>query len=406
MTHSMDLAQLKTHIRTLITLEETESPVLSCYINRDAIPNDNLRTVERRARAIRGVLRREEREPFEEALDHIKAFLRKELHPMTSGIAVFSRAGSQPFFMGLQFQMRLQNRLSVDSTPNIFHLVELKDTYHRYVVLITTEEWTRILEINLGAITRELWAKRPGLRERVGREWTQQRYQNHRRERGERFLREIIGILEKFVSAGGHTHLILAGSPRLTMGVRNRLPKHVATKLIDIVPASASDRVPDIVAATLSSFIEREQQESLDAVAELVSGLRRGGLAVAGTSPTLEALRRGQVDLLVMAKAYQPPPGWSCRGCGLVAAAPVGPERCPDCGSADVRLVNLKEVMVRLAEKLSGEVEFVSHSDVLMDLGGVGSLLRYVTPEGQVELADSYPSAAPQRAGSTRAQAG
>ena len=383
-TPFVNLAQLKGHIRTLITLEETEAPVLSCYVNRGATPNFIPHPAQRGARALRKVLRRQEREPFQEALDQIEAFLENELHPLTMGIAAFSRAGSRPFFLGLQFQMPLPNRLSVDSTPNIYDLVELKDTYHRYVVLIASEERTRILEVNLGAITRELWTWRPELRERVGRDWTRQRYQSHRRDRGDRLLKETIDVLEKLVSAGGHTHLILAGSARLTARVRNRLPRHVAEKLIDIVSASASDRVSDVVAATLSSFIEREEQESLDAVAQLVGGLRRGGLAVAGTRPTLEALRRGQADVLVMAKAYQPPPGWECEGCGWVDAAPYGAERCPDCGSADIRRVNVKEELVRLAEELSAEVEFVSHSDTLMELGGVGCMLRYVTSEREV----------------------
>ena len=57
------------------------------------------------------------------------------------------------------------------------------------------------------------------------------------------------------------------------------------------------------------------------------------------------------------------------------------PERCPDCGSSEVQSVNLKEVLVKLAERQSLEVEIVRHSDVLMELGGVGCLLRYATAE-------------------------
>ena len=35
-------------------------------------------------------------------------------------------------------------------------------------------------------------------------------------------------------------------------------------------------------------------------------------------------------------------------------------------------------------ELFSAEVEFVSHSDTLMELGGVGCMLRYVTSEREV----------------------
>lgn len=378
-THAMELSELQTHIRTLITLEEDEAPIVSCYVHRVVGLNGSVPPAfERRLRVIRKVLRGQELDSFEERFGRIQHYLATELLPTTRGIAIFARAGARPFFLGLQFQVPLPDRLSVSSTPDIYHLVELKDTYHRYLVLISTEEIARILEVNLGAITREVWAERPELRERVGREWTHEHYQNHRRDRGERFLKEKIELLEKLMAAGGHTHLILAGSPRITARIRNCLPKHLQAKLIDVVPASASARVADVVAATLSSFIEREQQESLDAVAELVSALRRGGLGAAGTEATLDALRGGQADVLIMAREYEPGPAWACGHCGCAnAAAASPPKRCPECDSREVQATNLKEVMVKLAERQSLEVEFVQHSDVLMELGGVGCLLRW-----------------------------
>jgi len=378
---AMELSELQTHIRTLITLEEDEAPIVSCYVHRTVGRNGSGPPLfERRIQAIRKVLGGTELDRFEEAFERIQRYLSTEVRPTTRGVATFARAGARPFLLGLQFQVPLPTRLSVNSTPDIFHLVELKDTYHRYVVLISTEERARILEVNLGAITREVWAERPELRERVGREWTHEHYQNHRRDRGERFLKEKIGILEKLMAAGGHTHLILAGNPRMTARIRSCLPKHLQAKLIDVVPASASARVADVVAATLSSFIEREQQESLDAVAELVSALRRGGLGAAGTVATFEALRRSQADVLVMAREYEPGPAWACGHCGGADAAASRPERCPECDSSEVQSTNLKEVMVKLAERHSLEVELVQHSDVLMELGGVGCLLRYATP--------------------------
>ena len=388
-TQAMEVSQLQAHIRTLITLEEDESPIVTCYVHRAIGRNDSGPPLfEGRVRAVRGVLRGQQLDCFEEAFGRIQRYLAKEVRPTTRGVAIFARAGARPFFLGLQFQVPLPNRLSVGSTPDIYHLVELKDTYHRYVVLISTEESARILEVNLGAITREVWAERPELRERVGREWTHEHYQNHRRDRGERFLKEKIEILEKLMAAGGHTHLILAGSSPMTARIRNCLPKHLRARLIDVVPVSSSALAVDVVAATLSSFIEREQQESLDAVADLVSALRRGGLGVAGTVATLEALRRGQADVLVMARAYEPAPGWCCRNCGWADAAASLPKRCAGCDSTELQSADLKEVMVKLAERQSLEVELVQHSDVLMALGGVGCLLRYATLDAWEETVD------------------
>jgi len=380
MAHAMELKQLKSHIRTLITLDETEAPMVSCYVQRDPGRNGSILSFERRDRAIRTVLRGQELLEFEQAFERIQRYLATDLRPATRGVAMFSRAGANPFFLGLQFQVPLPDGLSVSSTPDVYHLVEMKDTYHRYVVLLSTETSARILEVNLGAVTREVWAERPELRERVGREWTKDHYQSHRRDRSERFLKEKIDVLEKLMAAGGHTHLILAGNPRLTARIRSCLPRHLHAKLIDVVSASSSARVADVVAATLSSFIDREQQESLDAVAQLMSALRLGGLGAAGTAATVEALRRGQTDVLIMAREYAPGPAWSCKHCGWIDAATAPPERCPDCESSELQPANLKEEMVRLAERQSLEVEIVQQSDMLMELGGVGCLLRYATP--------------------------
>lgn len=378
----MDLSQFHKHIRTLITLDETEAPIVSCYVHRGAgrsgAPSHQF---DRRVTEIRRVLGSQELDRFEEAYERVQRYLATEVRPTTRGVAVFARAGTRPFFLGLQFQVPLPDRLSVNSTPDIYHLVELKDTYHRYVVLISTKERARIIEVNLGAITREVWTERPELRDRVGREWMHEHYQNHRRDRDKRFLKEKIEILETLMAAGGHTHLILAGSPPMTARIRNCLPTHLQAKLIDVVPATSSAHIDDVVAATLSSFVEHEQRKSLDAVAELVSALRRGGLGAFGTAATFEALRQGQADVLVMAQQYEAGPSWVCRHCGWAEATPTPSEHCPECDSGELRSADLKEVMVTLAERQSLEVEIVPHSEVLMDLGGVGCLLRYATPE-------------------------
>ena len=55
----------------------------------------------------------------------------------------------------------------------------------------------------------------------------------------------------------------------MTALLRQALPKRLASKLIDVMPASANDRTNDVVKATLASFIEEEQQESLAAVERL-----------------------------------------------------------------------------------------------------------------------------------------
>jgi peptide subunit release factor 1 (eRF1) len=268
----------------------------------------------------------------------------------------------------------------VDTLPSVYELVQLKDTFHRYVLLISTETHARILEISLGSVTKQLWAERPELRKRVGREWTHEHFQCHQRNRAERFVKEKIEILDRLVSDRQHTHLMLAGSARAVARVRHRLPKRLLDKLIDVVPIPGRAATADVVVATLSNFADHEQRESVETAGLLLDELRRDGLALAGTTAVLQALVAGQVDVLVLAEKYRPPAGWSCRNCAEPGVGPV-PRACPRCGERKTRPAELRETAVLLAERSGSVVEIVRDSDALLEIGGVGCLLRYLTPE-------------------------
>jgi peptide subunit release factor 1 (eRF1) len=314
-------------------------------------------------------------------LSRIDSCLAAGFRAESLGAVVFSRSGDQDFFFDLQFRVPLPTWIAVDSTPNIYHLVELKDTYHRYVVVLVNEHNTRILEVHLGSITEALSAKRPELRDRAGRGWTHEHYQSYRRERSHRYAKEIAGFLDGVMSKGGYGHLILAGTPKITALLQQALPKRLTSRLIDVVPAAANDRTSDVLRATLASFVEKEQQESLAAVERLQNEICSHGLAVAGSRASFQALKCGQVDLLVMATEYQPEPAWICTDCHSAEVQLSRPAVCPRCGGPGIRELDLKEELVRLAALNGCAVEIVHSSEILMRLGGVGCLLRFLSPD-------------------------
>jgi protein required for attachment to host cells len=375
------LKDLQNAVRVLAVLDETEAPFISCYLNREAGESSFRAALDQRIGELRRSLRGEARLLFEEALIPLQRFLAGQVASGTEGIAIFSRGGTRPYFLALQFHVPVPTWVVVDTVPNIYHLVELKDTYHRYVLLLATEKTVRILEVNLGAVTAELWRERPELRKRVGREWTKQHYQSHCRERTHQFVKEEVRHLERLMSAGGHTHLLLAGNPRLLAEIRRSLPKSLLRKLVDVVRASCDDQCSDVVNATLASFIQQEEQESLAAVEKLWRALHTTGLAAIGARQTLEALRQGRVDTLIIAKELGLGLAFVCTICGAFQMPPNSRPVCRECGDARLRRADPKEELVRLAEQGGCQIETVGHSDLLMDLGGVGCLLRYLPPE-------------------------
>jgi hypothetical protein len=377
-TGAVDLIELRKQLRALATLGASEALMVSCYASveyglarRDVI--------ERRVRAIRATLSNSQRGELDGTMSRIYAQL-EQRSSRTRGMAVFARGGDAPYFRALEFRVPLPELVILDRAPVIYPLVELKDTFHRFVVVISTEASARILEVSLGAVTREIWTTAPALAEDVRRQWSRDHYQNHRQDRAERFLKEKLDLLDRLMSANGHTHLILAGDPRLTARIRDRLPDRLRAKLVDIVPAPADSDHGDVVQAALASFIEQEQQESFDAADTLCREVRRGAMAEIGTFPSIEVLQRGQADLLVMTGSYDPGRGWLCTICETVTN---GPEQlldtCSHCGG-QLAGVDLREHLVQLAERTGCGFERVSHHDQLSELGGVGCLLRYARP--------------------------
>ena len=383
----MDVRTLQQHLLAQATLEETGAPEVSCYLNLERGPTAYRGALDARVELLRRSLPEPRRSQVAAAMEPIEGWLSGRAANGSRGLALFSRGGSQPFFLPLAFRVPLPTSVGVDSTPNIYHLVELKDNYDRYVVLFATEENARVLGINLGSITEDIWKSRPDLRRRVGNEWTKEHFQDHRRERGKQFVREQIRMADQLMSAGGYGHLIVAGSMRMTAEIRQALPKHLTAKLVDIVSANANDRISDVVAATLQSFLDHEETESLEVVEQLLKKIHLHGLAVAGTDASLGALRAGQADILVLAKDYRAGAAWLCLACGSAGTHGPAAAACPRCAHIPLRHFDLKEEMVRLAEQTGCGVEVVEHSDALMQLGGVGCLLRYAARENYREKA-------------------
>jgi protein required for attachment to host cells len=372
------LDELRRHIAVLACVDETEAPFVSCYLNLEQGEDSYRKALEDRARALRSTLEGDAKADFDAAIAQIDDYLSGMLRPGAKGAALFSRHyRGGAFFLPMQFAAPLPNWIAVYPCPNLFHLMALKDTFHRYVVLLASQAWVRILEVNLGAATTKAWTEQPELRERVGREWTKAHYESHRRERTSRFLKEQTNLLESLMVAGGHTHLILAGDPRLTGEIRRTLPKSVAAKLVDTIPAASRDKQEDVVAATLSAFIECEEQESQAAAARFVQGIRTQGRAAAGAAACMDALREQRADMLLLARDLLPEPGWRCATCGVIRIAHHAPAACPECGKKSVQPVDATVELVRLAGQQDCPIEVVDHCDPLMALGGIGCLLRY-----------------------------
>ena len=198
------------------------------------------------------------RNNFSKTMGKVHSFLIENSFHGLKGLAIFSGEGSVPFFLALEFHVPLPNQIAMDLTPHIYPLIELMDTYHRYVIVIPTEVSARILEVHTGPITESLWMERSELLKRVGRKWTKEHYQNRREDRGDKFIEEKIRILERVMSSGGHIYLILAGSPQKTPRLNMALLKCLTDNLIATVVIDERAETGSVMETTIKALKRRQ----------------------------------------------------------------------------------------------------------------------------------------------------
>ncbi len=348
----MNYAKLRKHLIALASLPKGSSPVISAYFDlrssRQKLRSDFMSWVELSRQTFRNP---QTRQDFDDAAEEIESWLQQA---QGSGGAVFCRWGEQPLFLPMTFEVPLETRMHVDDFAVIYPLVELKDRFNRFVVVLTTKESARIVEMNLGAQSIELLAERPALRERIGREWTREHYVNHKREREKRFVKEKIAVIESLMAKRGHNALILAGDARHVARISEALPFHLKSKVIDELKTGVNDdRLAEVLSQAVGSFLKAEAEEARDVVAWLVQAVRAGGLATVGVESARHALNEGRAERLIVSSTLP---------------------------------IEDQEELVRLASRHNIPIETVQDCELLDRNGGAGCLLRYRAIADPVEV--------------------
>jgi len=336
---------LHQHLTILATLPETQAPVLSVFLDLYQHQDALRAKFAQWAVSARIAVKQDQRQLFDTSRAEVDAVLRRVWPDTIKSLAIFSRAGDLPLLTVMPFSATMDNHFHVDSLPAIFPLVQLKDRFHRFVVAICTEESSRIFEITLGSVSEEILAKRPEIRQRVGREWTREHYHQSKRENDRRFLRDQAELISNLMGKRGHNHLILAGHPRNVSALRSALPKEIEARVSDTLRQAPNGNDYSVVLEqAIEAFIEIEQQESQNTVQRLNEQFRRGGLACIGIDDTREALKLCAVSELVISEEMA---------------------------------VAEREELVKAATAQNIPIEVCEADELLNHHGGVGCLLRF-----------------------------
>jgi peptide chain release factor subunit 1 len=353
-------ASLGEVIDRLAAFEPVDVPVISLYLNTQ--PDEHGRErwdafvrKELPARATGYSLRSPERESLERDIERIQAYLAADLQPSANGAAVFACAAAGDFFEAVQLEAPIEaHELYVTRQPHLYPLARVGDRYRRYAAVIVDTNTARLFVFGVGKRLREAELRNVKMTRSAQGGWSQARYQRHVDHHAGQHMKEVVDALDRTVRTDAVDHILVAGDEVAIPLLREKLPLHLASRVVDVLRLDVDTPEHEVARSTLEAMRAQDARDDRARVERVLDAFRAGGLGVVGARATLTALTNGQVDELVIT---------------------ADPRRVGDEGEARGEAV-ANDLVVR-ARQTGARVSFIEDPALLADVGGVGGLLRF-----------------------------
>jgi peptide subunit release factor 1 (eRF1) len=367
-------------METLAALEPSPFPVISLYLS--LTPNQNGResydqfvrkVVNDRAKALQA--ESPERASFERDAERIQQYLDSEKRPSWQGIAIFACAGAE-LFEAIPLETPFDDHwMFVGSSPHLYPLAKLLDTYPRYAAVSLDTNKARIQVFSLAAAERAEQVVSDKTRRSSKGGWSQARYQRRAENVHMHHMKEVVETLGQVVREEKIDQIVIAGDDTAVAKLREQLTGELADKIVDVVKLQRNAQDASFLETTFDAIRKKDADTDAEKVRELLDEWQSGGLAVAGPEATLSAFELGQVDELIISGSVE-----SLKPVQkLPRSAPAEMQAetsAPESGIDESRLKLSAELIV-LAHRTAARVRFIEDASLLEDVGGVGALLRF-----------------------------
>lgn len=327
----------------------------------------------------------------------IRSYVESSLRPSANGVAIFACAGADEFFEAVQLDAPIDtHRLFVGDRPHLYPLARLEDQYPRYAVVVADTNFARILVVSLGQLERQREVEGVKTKHVKAGGWSQARYQRHVDEFRQQHVKEVVDVLDRIVREDRIDHIVIGGDDVLLPLMRSELPPHLAERVVDELPVDVSAPAHDVIAQSMEALRQKDAETDAQAVERLFEAVRGSGLGVIGGQDTAAALRRGQVDELIITARPEMLSNVEHLAPHIHGTAPshtgdvqVGLAAVDDAArKAEARSTTgesgstlpeelVADQLVALARQTGARVRFIEDPALLAEVGGVGASLRF-----------------------------
>ncbi len=196
--------------------------------------------------------------------------------------------------------------------PLITPLLWALDEYETYLVAMVDRSEARFFTTRLGQVQFEdsmelafdthTWRVKTAMPSGVGigRGSAVDEFQDRKVERQNSLYRDVAAQIGELMTTHGARRLVLAGSEQSIHAVLNRLPEGAAQAVVTLLPLPMRYTTHEVMNAILPAALDYERRQEAQLVEDVVGLAKAGGRAALGRVAVLQALERGQVEMLVM----------------------------------------------------------------------------------------------------------
>ena len=210
-------------------------------------------------------------------------------------MALFACAGADAFFEHVQLDTPMEgHRLYVTDWPHLYPLARLSDQFPPAAALIADTNAARLFVFGRGATMRSGQVTGTKVsRSSVGG-WSQARYQRHVENYHLHHAKELVDALEQVVREDGVEQILLAGDEVIIPVLRDRLPKHLTDRIIDILRLDITTPKHEILKDTTEALREHDLETDAQQVGHLLDSIARATSASWGRRPRSRRSRSGK----------------------------------------------------------------------------------------------------------------
>lgn len=353
---------------------QAKHPVLSIYLDTDPAQGN----ADAHKLRLRSMLKDSELPDDSNAVlhyvDHVHDWSGRSL-------AIFSCA-PQKFLKAFPLAVPVRSRVRVSDRPHVKPLVDLLDSYGGYGVVLIDKQGARLFSFHLGELREQegvvgesvRHTKRGGGSQAVGRRGGVAGQTGYADEVAERNVRDAIEFSTHFFAENNVRRILIGGTDDNVALFRSQLPKAWQSLVVGSFPISMVASHTEVFERAMQLGKEAEILREKKLAGAVVTNAAKGRGGVINLEETLDAIREGRVQTLLIRDGFRAP-GYRCKACAYVSSLPM--KTCPFCGGETDEIPDAVELAVRQVLQSGGDVEVFSREQAVKGFEQIGAVLRY-----------------------------